>query len=851
MNSLLQPKTAALPPIEHFEVQQRRGLKQLRLAMVRAGKNTDDQVAAFITEFLKPMVPRLQKGSPNVRIWPGQPVSPGLLLDQYIPTAEYNGETDVISIDLVPGIGLALDFYFKRDDKDAWARFVKQWLTVATHEMTHREEVRRGLADRSPEDQQKHLQKMEDNYVPYKDGDVGYHLQPLEVKAFARGAVSELRNAGMKRKEIEALLRDKKEWGTLSARSNSFARYDHLKQDFRAKLPKDYMRPFVDQMLRALRASDKQASTGEYTVRVDRPGKTLVIDSKESESGISDETLAELVKKNTAGGYTVKFRSPMDDGSLPEYQIRQKRASSKMATTASARWFHGTSREAAKWIKQDGALVPQGAGMSRFGGGLAPREGAIYVTNDLEVAFNYARDADGEGRGVVFEVTVPNVSQLLPDEDAIAAALKYGHIGGDYHAAAEVRKLWMAEYGGDAPSYDVSKVFQTWFEEEMYEGENEEWAEVTQGLAENIAKQNPSLASDVIESYERACYVGRLPIKGTVDATGRLRPVKKIAYVAPTSGELSITIQDGERPKVTLSLDLGIPNFTRFSISVPVENLQNSEIDMFCRQAFEALLQNVTAFLVSMKYSEELAAQVLANAEDAFISLDADAASDADMPDQDRRLRLYEAAFDLPEEFAWETREKVVTASVVRRVPQVRKIELIPLDQVTPTGTPAKTIEFYLDQATRSTPRAFAVNVVEQAAPGKGKDWEKRRVVAGTVPQFLYHGTFEHHLPSIIANGLGGTIGRRNFDVSGTGVYLSDDPEAADNWVSDNEFGTQGSVIVLTVDTARLDKSKLRADGNDADGERGGTSYVYRGVIPASFLNTLDGDALDTDSDNV
>lgn len=201
----------------------------------------------------------------------------------------------------------------------------------------------------------------------------------------------------------------------------------------------------------------------------------------------------------------------------------------------------------------------------------------------------------------------------------------------------------------------------------------------------------------------------------------------KTAFVSPVNAELTVAIDGGSRPKVTISLDLGIPNFTRFAISVPIENLSNEQIDLFCRQAFEALLQNIAAFLISMKYSEDQTAEALAAAESAFMELGGEDASDAGMPDQDRNLRMYEVNFALPEAFIDQTRDRVVMASAVRRTPEVREIQLIPMEQVTPTGTPAAGIEFFLDQSTKNTPRPFSVQVldfpVERTKPGA---WQSR-----------------------------------------------------------------------------------------------------------------------------
>lgn len=248
-----------------------------------------------------------------------------------------------------------------------------------------------------------------------------------------------------------------------------------------------------------------------------------------------------------------------------------------------------------------------------------------------------------------------------------------------------------------------------------------------------IGSHNPEKA----RQYERLAK--RLGFKvDTKTIAGLEMPViektaSKTAYVTPGKGELTVAIDNGQRPRVTISVELGIPNFTRFAITVPIEMFQpdSPEIDQYARQAFEVLLQDISAFLIVMKYPEEMIAEALSNAEVAFLSLDAKHATDARMPDADEGLRMYEIGFALPEEFINQTRERVVTASAVRRLPEVRTIELLPLDALTPPGTPDETIQFHLDQSTRNTPRAFTVQVIESPVPAgtKARDWEQRRVL--------------------------------------------------------------------------------------------------------------------------
>jgi hypothetical protein len=118
-------------------------------------------------------------------------------------------------------------------------------------------------------------------------------------------------------------------------------------------------------------------------------------------------------------------------------------------------------------------------------------------------------------------------------------------------------------------------------------------------------------------------------------------------------------------------------------------------------------------------------------AEASFMELGGEDASDAGMSDLDMPIRMYEASFPLPVAFVEETVSKVVLASVVRRTPDVRQIELTPIELVSPENTPEAVIEFYLDQATKTTPRAFSVQIIDQPEEQrqrgpKPSQWESR-----------------------------------------------------------------------------------------------------------------------------
>src|SRR5271170_8459369 len=81
----------------------------------------------------------------------------------------------------------------------------------------------------------------------------------------------------------------------------------------------------------------------------------------------------------------------------------------------------------------------------------------------------------------------------------------------------------------------------------------------------------------------------------------------KTAYVSPELGALDITmIRDGN-PRVTIALDLGIPNFTVFSMTFPLAEGAPREMSELIAEAVSILLDEVATFMMAQEYerSEE------------------------------------------------------------------------------------------------------------------------------------------------------------------------------------------------------------------------------------------------------
>ena len=109
----------------------------------------------------------------------------------------------------------------------------------------------------------------------------------------------------------------------------------------------------------------------------------------------------------------------------------------------------------------------------------------------------------------------------------------------------------------------------------------------------------------------------------------------------------------------------------------------------------------------------------------------------------------------------------------------------------------------------------------------------------------LYHATFEPLLGKIKAEGLGGSSSKRLWTDSKRGVvYLALDPIVAESYAEvafmENESipeSWEDKIIILVIDSAKLDKTKLVTDLNVLDND--GDTLEYHGVIPFSSVTRI------------
>ena len=106
-------------------------------------------------------------------------------------------------------------------------------------------------------------------------------------------------------------------------------------------------------------------------------------------------------------------------------------------------------------------------------------------------------------------------------------------------------------------------------------------------------------------------------------------------------------------------------------------------------------------------------------------------------------------------------------------------------------------------------------------------------------PQYLYHATYKPLLKKIRKKGLDSSSSKRAWEDSVPGyVYLALDPYVAESYAEASEMVPESwldKIIILKIDTNKIDKSNLFLDQNVQDNE--GDTLEYRGVIPLEALS--------------
>jgi len=109
------------------------------------------------------------------------------------------------------------------------------------------------------------------------------------------------------------------------------------------------------------------------------------------------------------------------------------------------------------------------------------------------------------------------------------------------------------------------------------------------------------------------------------------------------------------------------------------------------------------------------------------------------------------------------------------------------------------------------------------------------------IPEKLYHATYKQFLKSIQQKGLGNTKRKMWTDSVRGVVYLANDPWVAESYAEESEWVDERddpdayleNIIILEIDTTKLDASKFEVDKNvilEPDEEN--STWEYHGIIP-------------------
>jgi|SRR5271157_1979549 hypothetical protein len=150
------------------------------------------------------------------------------------------------------------------------------------------------------------------------------------------------------------------------------------------------------------------------------------------------------------------------------------------------------------------------------------------------------------------------------------------------------------------------------------------------------------------------------------------------AYISPKKGELAIAVRRGERPEIYVIIDVGIPNWSTFSIRFPFAEDNPEDMPELIWGALRVLLDDLSAFMLSQSYDEAIITDIYARILATFKGMSIKGSDTEHGRGMDQSIKTYEAEFDLPRTFMNETQKKIVTSAqgIIRRQPPVRQLEL-------------------------------------------------------------------------------------------------------------------------------------------------------------------------------
>ena len=193
----------------------------------------------------------------------------------------------------------------------------------------------------------------------------------------------------------------------------------------------------------------------------------------------------------------------------------------------------------------------------------------------------------------------------------------------------------------------------------------------------------------------------------------------KTSYISPATGELDINVVRDYNPRVIINLDLGIPNFTIFSLQFPLVVDEPKNMTVVTQEALGVLLDEVATFMISMKFDQKVITDIYARVLSCFAGMNMDSSTQANLDEtlQDSTMQTYRGTFKIPIDFVQETQKRIVTgASFVQRMPKVRSIEFAKAPPVNKydINDARRTIQMYKNRQLKTQPKPLYIIVYDQ-----------------------------------------------------------------------------------------------------------------------------------------
>jgi hypothetical protein len=193
----------------------------------------------------------------------------------------------------------------------------------------------------------------------------------------------------------------------------------------------------------------------------------------------------------------------------------------------------------------------------------------------------------------------------------------------------------------------------------------------------------------------------------------------KVAYVSAPTGELELTVvRDTAHPFIQITVDLGVPNFTVFSIKFPYTPDEKRAMSELTMEGMAALLDEITAFMLSLSYEDAICTQIYSRILHCFHAL----ALKYPAEEPNQMVETYVGSFEMPLDFVNETQDKVVTASSqIHRSPKYRKLELTPLlPDKNELPDAARVIRMFRNKTVNQQPKPLYLILYDQKGRGSG-----------------------------------------------------------------------------------------------------------------------------------